>query len=99
MNESISKIIDRISDALNFFDFSFIVSGGLTFCFIYLTTNQINSFSVFEHFSTPIKIISSIGIIYICGLLSFAGGKGIRLWILNNLNKEKKFSTIFVEVL
>lgn len=101
MNESISKIVDKISEALNFFDFSFIVSGGLTFSVIYLTINLFNvpPLSVLETISTPIKIIACIGIVYICGLISFAGGKCIRLYFLYQLDKERGFSSIFEKAL
>lgn len=96
MNESISKIIDKISDALNFFDFSFIVSGGLTFSIIYFTVDYLNiSPLFFNTINTPLKIITCIGAIYICGLLSFAAGKNIRLAMLNLLNKERCFANIF----
>lgn len=100
MNESISKIVDRISDALNFFDFSFIVSGGLTFSIIYFTVDYLNiSLLFFNTINTPLKIITCIGAIYICGLLSFAAGKNIRLFILNLLNKKRRFSNVFIKAL
>lgn len=99
MNESVSKIIDRISDALNFFDFSFIVSGGMTFSILYLTAYETCSTKLLPAFSTPAKVILCIGLIYICGLLSFAAGKYIRLKILYSCNKNRKFSKVFTEAL
>ena len=74
MNESFSKIIDKISEALNFFDFSFIVSGGLTFSVIFVTIDFLNiPLLLLNSISTPVKIIACIGAVYICGLISFAG--------------------------
>lgn len=99
MNESVSKIIDRISDALNFFDFSFIVSGGLTFSILYLTVNNIYSIHLLAAINTPAKIILCIGMVYICGLLSFAAGKCLRLKILYLCNKKRRFSKIFTDAL
>lgn len=100
MNESISKIIDRVSDALNFFDFSFIVSGGLTFSIIYLTADYLNiPLSQLHAINTPVKIIACIGAIYICGLLSFAAGKNIRLYFLRKLDQQRNFSNVFIKAL
>ena len=47
MDTALSKIIDRISDTLNFFDFSFIVSGLVTFGIIYCSINNIQYFGKF----------------------------------------------------
>lgn len=99
MNESISKIVDRVSDALNFFDFSFIVSGGMTFSILYLTAYKTCSIQLLPTFSTPVKVILCIGMVYICGLLSFAAGKSLRLKILYLCNKKRRFSKIFTEAL
>lgn len=100
MNESFSKIIDKISEALNFFDFSFIVSGGLTFSVIFVTIDFLNiPLLLLNSISTPVKIIACIGAIYICGLISFAGGKSIRLYFLYKLDSKRGFSPIFIEAL
>lgn len=92
MNESITKIIDRISETLNFFDFSFIVSGIATFSISFFTINYFYDIDL-SKINKSILIIGLIVIIYILGLLSFAAGKCIRLFILNH-SKDKFINII-----
>ncbi len=88
MSISVQKIVDRISDAFSIFDFSFFISG-ITSCTIICyglsVQKQLHPFE-----SQPLNIIILIIAAYLCGLVSFAIGKYLRLSILNGLKKLKK---------
>ena len=81
MKESISNIIDKISETLNFFDFSFIVSGLLTYGVILFTADNILSIN-FNNYNTVVIVVVSIALVYISGLISFSIGKFLRVKIL-----------------
>lgn len=97
MNTAFSKIIDRISETLNFFDFSFIVSGLVTFGIIYCSINNIYTFDLSVYSKTAI-IIAIIVLVYVSGLVSFSMGKWLRLKILCLKNKEY-FNDVFSNAL
>jgi len=83
---SFQNIIDRISEALSFFDFSFIVSGSVTYgaiCY-YLWNLRWLTIPDNTFFVTTVSIV----LIYVCGLVSFILGKKIRLEILKLLTTE-----------
>lgn len=79
MSANFQKIIDKISEAFSFFDFSFLISGSATFAICCYTLNQlginISSDNMF------LNVCISIVGIYIAGLISFALGKKIRVCI------------------
>lgn len=79
------KLIDTISDAFSIFDFSYIISGGLTFLIILydLHCHQIN----FMLENVTVTIICGIFLSYICGVLSWLCGKNIRRFFCD-INKE-----------
>lgn len=97
MDTALSKIIDRISETLNFFDFSFIVSGLVTFGIIYCSINNIYTFDISGYSKTAI-IIAIIVLVYVSGLVSFSIGKWLRLKMLCIWNKEY-FNDVFNKVL
>lgn len=77
MEANFQKIIDKISEAFSFFDFSFFVSGAATYgisCYFLWQFDELEPFK-----STTINVLISIILIYLCGVISFSYGKLIRL--------------------
>ena len=74
---SINNILEKVSATLNFFDFSFLVSGtataGITYYFFHDKVDM-----TFPFTQMGLKIIFGIIFIYICGILSYSAGKKIR---------------------
>lgn len=97
MDTTFTKIFDRISEALNFFDFSFIVSGLITFGIIYCSINSYYTFDL-SGYSKTVIIIAAIVMVYVSGLVSFSIGKWLRLKILYIGNKEY-FNNVFRDAL
>lgn len=77
MEANFQKIIDKISEAFSFFDFSFFVSGAATYGISCYFLWQFDELKPFE--STTINVLISIILIYLCGVISFSYGKWIRL--------------------
>ena len=93
MAANFQKIIDRISEAFSFFDFSFLISGSTTFAICCYTLNRLGMDVSSD--SSFLNVCVSIVGIYIAGLISFALGKKIRLWITNKAGTH--FEEIFNE--
>ncbi len=93
MAANFQKIIDRISEAFSFFDFSFLISGSSTFAICCYTLNRLGMDVSSD--SSFLNVCVSIVGIYIAGLISFALGKKIRLWITNKAGTH--FEEIFNE--
>ena len=77
MEANFQKIIDKISEAFSFFDFSFFVSGAATYgisCYFLWQFDELKPFG-----STTTNVLISIILIYLCGVISFSYGKWIRL--------------------
>ena len=79
------KLIDTISDAFNIFDFSYIISGGLTLLIILfdLHYRQID----FLLGNMTITVVCGIFLSYICGIFSWLCGRKIRR-IICNIDKD-----------
>lgn len=97
MDTTFTKIFDRISEALNFFDFSFIVSGLMTLGIIYCSISNYYTFDL-SGYSKIVIIIAAIVLVYVSGLISFSVGKWLRLKILYIGNKEY-FNKVFCDAL
>lgn len=97
MDTTFTKIFDRISEALNFFDFSFIVSGLMTLGIIYCSISNYYTFDL-SGYSKTVIIIAAIVMVYVSGLVSFSIGKWLRLKILYIGNKEY-FNKVFCNAL
>lgn len=93
MAANFQKIIDRISEAFSFFDFSFLISGSATFAICCYTLNRLGMEVSSD--SSFLNVCVSIVGIYIAGLISFALGKKIRVWIADK--DGKRFEEIFNE--
>ena len=89
MSANFQKIIDRISEAFSFFDFSFLISGSATFAILNRLGMDVSSDSSF------LNVCVSIVGIYIAGLISFALGKKIRVRMVDKDGKH--FEEIFNE--
>lgn len=100
--DTFKSIIDRISEGLNFFDFSFFVSGFVTYvALLYFFTEF---FEKTIDYASLSGILASIVLSYVCGIVSFTMGKWIRSWIrlkLENMScellKNKSFDELFQE--
>lgn len=89
---SINQIIEKISSTLNFFDFTFIVSGFTSLSITYYTLSYYIDTGTLElNFK---NIVFAIFFTYIFGILSFAGGKKIRLF-----NIKGRFNTVFKQAI
>ncbi len=93
MAANFQKIIDRISEAFSFFDFSFLISGSATFAICCYTLNRLGTDVSSD--SSFLNVCVSIVGIYIAGLISFALGKKIRVWMVDK--DGKRFEEIFNE--
>lgn len=93
MAANFQKIIDRISEAFSFFDFSFLISGSATFAICCYTLNRLGMDVSSD--SSFLNVCVSIVGIYIAGLISFALGKKIRVWMVDKDGKH--FEEIFNE--
>ena len=85
------KIIDCIADAFSVFDFSYIISGGISFVLIFVDLTFIHQVSFPINGSLP-KLISAIFLSYVLGLVVWVIGRFVRNRFMN---KEKDFITLF----
>ena len=79
------KIINIISDAFSIFDFSYIISGGLTFLVILFDLHYHQVFFTVQGSTTA--FLCGIFLSYICGVLSWLCGKNIRRFFFD-INKD-----------
>lgn len=100
--DAFKSMIDKISDGLNFFDFSFFVSGFVTYITLLYFSDEF-FFKTIDYTSVS-GILASIILSYVCGIVSFIAGKWIRSWIRTLLEKEsckshrkKSFDELFQE--
>ena len=90
INDSLKQLIEKISSALNFFDFTFFISGSASATIVFFTFYD-SLFSAVTESSNIVKIVGGLIFIYISGLLSFSAGKAIRLWLLNLSETKNSF--------
>ena len=76
MAEEFKAIVSKVSEGLNFFDFSFFVSGFMTFVVLCYSVNVL--FYRIIYFSTFVDYLVAIVLIYISGVISFVSGKFLR---------------------
>lgn len=100
--DTFKSIIDKISEGLNFFDFSFFVSGFVTYITLLYFSKEF--FAITIDYTSVIGILISIVLSYVCGIISFSLGKWIRsmiLWLFkwNILKswKNRSFDEIYKE--
>lgn len=80
MKIDLQNLVDKLTSALNFFDFSYFVSGSATFSIVYFT--MVKMYGVSLPFKNIwVRIGFAVILIYICGLISFSIGKWIRMFI------------------
>lgn len=76
ISTGLGSIFERIGEFFHIFDLSFFVSGTLTFgalAFFYVRTNR----TLYFPFESWVGIVAFIVGCYVCGLISFAAGRGI----------------------
>lgn len=76
MTDEIKTIVNKVSEGLNFFDFSFFVSGFLTFLIIEYAVNVLGCH--YLYYSSLVDYLIAVVLIYICGILSFVSGRFLR---------------------
>lgn len=82
--DTFKSMIDKISEGLNFFDFSFFVSGFVTYVTLLYFSNEF--FHMTIDYTSVSGILASIVLSYVCGIISFSLGKVIRtivLWLFH----------------
>ena len=84
MAEEFKAIVSKVSEGLNFFDFSFFVSGFMTFVVLCYSVNVL--FYRIIYFSTFVDYLVAIVLIYISGVISFVSGKFLR----NKIRKRQE---------
>lgn len=102
MIDTFKKTIEDILEGLNFFDFSFFISGFATFFTLMFFME--NLFDKTYDYKSIYGILAAIILIYVCGVVSFSMGKIIRTLIRKYLEKArwnwlkvKSFDELFEE--
>lgn len=93
MGANFQKIIDKISEAFSFFDFSFLISGAASFGVCCYGLNRIGM--KVESDSMTLNVIVAIFAIYISGLISFAIGRRVRKKTVDH--KGEKFKELIIK--
>lgn len=97
MENSIQGMIDKLSEGLNFFDFSYFISGFVTYSSIVYFVMTVFC----KVINLPLwgLIVFSLVSIYISGLLSFSIGKWLRISCMfdNKGNPRRFFKKIGIE--
>lgn len=100
--ETFKSMIDKISEGLNFFDFSFFVSGFVTYVTLLYFFDEM--FCKTIEYTTVTGALASIVLSYVCGIISFSLGKKIRSVVLWQFKwnwlgdwKDKSFDELFQE--
>lgn len=88
MENSVQGIIDKLSEGLNFFDFSYFISGFATYCSIVYFVQE----GFYKTIELPLweLIVFSLVLIYISGLLSFSIGKRLRTFCVFDSEGEPR---------
>ena len=102
MIDTFKKTIEDILEGLNFFDFSFFISGFATFFTLMFFMEEL--FAKTYEYKSVYGILAAIILIYVCGVVSFSMGKIIRTLIRKYLEKArwnwlkvKSFDELFEE--
>ena len=86
---SFQKIIDRIADAFSVFDFSYIISGGLTLLLVYMDIVILHSRTI--TLKSPFLILAiGLFLAYVCGLIVWVIGRFVRRCFINTSEDFKK---------
>ena len=88
MAEEFKAIVSKVSEGLNFFDFSFFVSGFMTFVVLCYSVNVL--FYRIIYFSTFVDYLVAIVLISISGVISFVSGKFLR----NKIRKSQEVDEV-----
>lgn len=88
MADEIKNIVNKVSEGLNFFDFSFFVSGFLTFIIIEYAVNVFNDRYI--HFASFMDYVVAVVFIYISGIISFVSGRFLRTKVRDRLEVDVK---------
>lgn len=102
MIDTFKKTIEDVLEGLNFFDFSFFISGFATFFTLMFFMEEL--FAKIYEYKSVYGVLAAIILIYVCGVVSFSMGKIIRTLIRKYLEKArwnwlkvKSFDELFEE--
>lgn len=102
MIDTFKKTIEDVLEGLNFFDFSFFISGFATFFTFMFFMEEL--FAKIYEYKSVYGVLAAIILIYVCGVVSFSMGKIIRTLIRKYLEKArwnwlkvKSFDELFEE--
>lgn len=76
MADELKTVVSRISEGLNFFDFSFFISGAVTFFILWYVADDLNY--KYLHCSSFGDYVIAVILIYVCGIVSFVSGRFLR---------------------
>ena len=85
------KIIDCIAEAFSVFDFSYIISGGLTFFLLLVDLIYIHDVTISLE-GTFYKLVLAIFLSYVCGLIVWVMGRSLRAFISD---KDEDYVNIY----
>lgn len=99
----LKKLFDKIGDALNIFDFSFLISGFVSLSIIMAGVTVHVGFSWFDglmSWPTWLMVIVVLLLVYVCGLVSWMIGKEMRKSCLSDDSKnespeQKDFTLVY----
>lgn len=97
------RIMDKLSNALDILDFSFLISGGTTFGIVYTYLSYVQNIQVTLIHKGFIGVCCILLIAYVCGLFSWSIGKYIRRTFFlkssgksaNKSNEDHCFENLF----
>lgn len=92
---SFQKIIDQIADAFSVFDFSYIISGGLTLTLLYIDIVVLHAQTVALD-NLLIAIPLGLFLAYACGLIVWVIGRAVRRCLVDT---RKDFETEYTKTL
>lgn len=95
MIDTFKKTIEDILEGLNFFDFSFFISGFATFFTLMFFME--NLFDKTYDYKSIYGILAAIILIYVCGVVSFSMGKIIRTLIRKYILEKIKWDLLKVK--
>lgn len=95
MIDTFKKTIEDILEGLNFFDFSFFISGFATFFTLMFFMEEL--FDKTYEYKSVYGILAAIILIYVCGVVSFSMGKIIRTLIRKYILEKVKWDLLKVK--
>ena len=96
---NVQKQFDTVTDALNIFDMSYLISGTTMLGVLIYTFSGFKDF-VFHKEQVTLSVIVCIVTAYVLGMISWIAGKQIRYWLMKHFwerDKDADFEFMFSE--